>query len=503
MRVEDIEKGFPGVWEHLILDEINLDVKAGEIHALLGENGAGKTVLANIMSGFYLATGGQIYIKGEPVTLKSPKDALDRGVGMVHQELTLARPLTVAENVALGLSKSNFSLPLHEVEEKIRELSQRYGLKVDPKAKIEDLSAGEQQRVEILKVLFYEPDVIIMDEPTSVLTPQEVDDLFSSIRALADEGHGVLFITHKLHEALELGDRITVLRLGKLVGIKDPSETDEEELTQMMLGKGFPIQLEREPVKSDRMALETRNLRALNNRGILALKGVDLKLREGEILGIAGISGNGQTELIEVITGLREAQEGEVKIFGDDVTDKSPREILDKDVAHIPEERRRVGVAEPFSTAENMILKDYRDDQFSKWSFLDRSFITEHADELVDEFNILAPDLWRTENRILSGGNIQRLILARELWREPRLIIASHPTHGLDRKAIKHTWELFMHLRDDGSSILLVSEDLDEILSLSDRIAVIYDGEIVGRMDAPEADKEELGLLMMGAGKGE
>lgn len=499
LRTKSVCKGFPGVWEHLILDNIDFDVKAGEVHALLGENGAGKTVLAFLMSGFYFATKGKIYIRGKSVSLKSPRDALERGVGMVHQEFTCARPLTVAENVALGLRESNLSFPLAKVEKRLEEVSERYGLRVDPKAKIEDLSAGGQQRVEILKVLFYEPQVIILDEPTSVLTPQESRDLFSVLRKMAKEGHGIVFITHKFEEVFRVSDRVTVLRLGKLVGTKKTSETNERELTRMMLGRKVSVHLKRKPVRSKKPALEVRDLHALGPRGVPALRGVSFKVRKGEIFGLAGIAGNGQRELIEVITGLREVTKGTVRIFGRDMTNRSPRDILETGLVHIPEERRRVGVSEPMTVAENFIMKDYRTSPFSKRTFLNRPFITQHVKKLVSEFGILVPDLWRTETRILSGGNIQRLILARELWREPRLVVASHPTYGLDLKAIKHTWELFMELREKGSSFLLISEDLDEIMSLSDRIGVIFEGKIVGTMGTAKAKKEEIGLMMTGS----
>lgn len=501
VRVEGICKGFPGVWEYLILDNVNFDVKAGEIHALLGENGAGKTVLANIMSGFYFATKGKIYIRGKLVSIKSPKDALEHGVAMVHQEFTCARPLTVAENVALGLRKSNFSFPLSKVEEKLRQLSEKYGLKIDPKAKIEDLSAGEQQRVEILKVLFYDPQVIILDEPTSVLTPHESRQLFSVLRSMAREGHGIVIITHKLEGVLEGTDRVTVLRLGKLVGTKKTSETNGIELTRMMLGRKVSIHLKRKPVKSMKVALEVRDLHAFGARGVPALKGISFKIRKGEIFGLAGVAGNGQKELIETITGLRKVEKGKVYIFEKDLTNRSPRDILEAGLVHIPEERRKIGVSEPMTVAENLIIEDYRTSPFSGRFFLNRSFITQHAKKMISEYGILAPDLWQTETRILSGGNIQRLILARELWKEPRLIVAAHPTYGLDLKAIKHTWELFMRLRDKGTTILLLSEDLDEIIALSDCIGVIFEGKMMGVRDAAKADKDEIGLMMLGSRK--
>ncbi len=498
MRAEGIAKGFPGVWEHLILDHLNFDVKAGEVHALLGENGAGKTVLANVLSGFYSLTKGRIYVKGKPVLIKSPKDALELGIGMIHQEFTLARPLTVTENVALGLSTSNFSFPLSEVEKKLKELSERYGLKVDPKAKIEELSAGEQQRVEILKVLYHEPEVLILDEPTSVLTEDEAKSLFSILRAMAKEGRGIVLITHKFEEVFEGSDRVTVLRLGKLVGTMKTSKTNRRELIRMMMGGEISLP-KKKPIKVGKIALGVKDLHVLGERGMPAVRGISLTVREGEILGIAGIAGNGQSELVEAITGLREVTKGKVFIFGKDMTNRSPREIADMGVGHIPEERRRVGTAEGMTVTENFIMKDYRRSPFSKRSFLNPSFITQHCEKMVSEHNILVPDLCETETRILSGGNIQRLILARETWWEPRLIVATHPTYGLDLKAVKHTHELFLKLKKKGTAILLVSEDLEEILSLSDRIAVICGGEIGGIMDAAKAKVEKIGLMMVGS----
>jgi len=499
VRVEGICKGFPGVWEHLILDNINLEVRAGEVHAILGENGAGKTVLANVISGFYSLTKGRIYVMGKPVSIKSPRDALKQGIGMVHQEFTLARPLTVAENIALGLKESNFSFPLSKVEKKVGELSERYGLKVDPEAKIEELSAGEQQRVEIIKVLYHEPEVIILDEPTSVLTPEESRKLFSILRAMAREGRGVVFITHKLEEVMEVSDRVTVLRLGKLIDTRKTSETNRRELVRMMMGREVTFRPKRKKVKMGKPALEVKDLHVLNEKGLLAVRGISLTVREGEILGMAGVSGNGQSELVEAITGLREVVKGRVLVFGKDMTNHSTREIMETGMAHVPEERRRVGTAEGMTSAENIIMRDYRNSPFSKWTFLNRSLITRHAERMVSEYDIMVPDLWQTEARILSGGNIQRLILARETWREPRLIVAVHPTYGLDLKALRHTHDLFLRLKEKGTAILLVSEDLDEVMSLSDRIAVIFEGKIVGTVDAARAKVEEIGLMMAGS----
>ncbi|UCG66879.1 MAG: ABC transporter ATP-binding protein [Deltaproteobacteria bacterium] len=488
-------KGFPGVWEHLILDHIDIDVKAGEIHTLLGENGAGKTVIANCLSGFYILSEGQIYVKGKPVTLKSPRDGIRHGIGMVHQELALVKPFTVAQNIALGIPSSDLAFPLPEVEERVRKLSEKYGLYIDPRARIEDLSAGEQQRAEIIKVLYHDPEILILDEPTSLIST-DAEHLFGVLNSMAEMGYGILFITHKIEEALEVGDRVTVLRLGKTMGTRETARTDKTELVKLMFGEHTPVHLERQPVKSERLALEVKNLEALSANKEPALQGVSFTIREGEILGFAGVSGNGQSELAQVITGLRRATKGQVIIQGEDHTNHKPGQIIKAGVAHIPEKRREMGVVEPMTVAENVFLKDIRLPPFSKGSFLNVSQITAHAQEIVSRFGALVSDLWKSQTRILSGGNIQRLILGRETWRTPKCVVAVYPTHGLDAKAIDRTLELFMRLREAGSAILLISEDLDEIMALSDRIAVMSQGKIVGMFDGSAAKREEIGLMI-------
>jgi simple sugar transport system ATP-binding protein len=488
-------KGFPGVWEHLILDHIDIDVKAGEIHTLLGENGAGKTVIANCLSGFYILSEGQIYVKGKPVTLKSPRDGIRHGIGMVHQELALVKPFTVAQNIALGLSSSDLTFPLPEVEDRVRELSEKYRLHIDPLARVEDLSAGEQQRAEIIKVLYHDPEILILDEPTSLIST-DAEHLFEALSSLAEMGYGILFITHKIEEALEAGDRVTVLRLGKSMGTRETAKTDKTELVKLMFGEHTPVHLERKPVKSDKVALDVKNLEALAADEEPALQGVSFAIREGEIMGFAGISGNGQSELAEVITGLRRATKGQVIIHGKDYTNHSPGAIIRAGVSHIPEKRREMGVIEPMTVAENVVLKDIRVSPFSKGPFLNMSHITGHTQEIVARFGALVSDLWKSQTRIVSGGNIQRLILGRETWRTPKCIVAVYPTQGLDAKAVNHTWELFMKLREAGSAILLVSEDLDEIMALSDRIAVMSRGKISGMFDGGSARREEIGLMI-------
>ena len=499
VKAENIVKDFPGIWEHLILDHVNFDVRAGEIHALLGENGAGKTVLANILSGFYLATSGNIYVRGKPVKFNSPKDALEHGIAMVHQEFTLVPTLTVAENIALGLRKYNsFTFPINEVEEKLRELSQRYGLKIDPRAKIEDLSAGEKQRAEILKVLYWNPQVLILDEPTSMLTPYEVEELFKALRSMAAENKGIVFITHKIEEVLSIADRVTVLRLGKHVGTKNITETNKDELLRMMIGIVEPVKPVRREITERRPILEVIDLHVIGREGFEAVRGVSFTIFEGEIFGIAGVAGNGQSELVEALTGLRSVKSGKIIFMGRDITNKSPRELSKLGIRHIPEDRRAMGVAESMTFGENIMMRDYFKSPFSRAGILNYNFISKHARELINKFEILTPDVWDTEIRILSGGNIQRLILARELWVEPKLIIAYHPTYGLDLKALTHTHKLFLQLREKGSAILLVSEDLEEIMLLCDRIAVMFNGEFMGILDSSRASVREIGMMMAG-----
>lgn len=495
IKGKGICKSFPGVWEHLILDHVDLDIRAGEIHTLLGENGAGKTVIADILSGFYGLSEGQIYVRGEPVKFNDPKDGISHGIGMVHQELSLVKSFTVAENIALGASVSDLSFPLREIELKARKLSEQFNLPIDPKAKIQDLAAGQQQKAEIIKVLYHEPQVLILDEPTSLIS-SDAEHLFKVLEDMADSGYGILFISHKVEEALAMGDRITVLRLGKKVATLDRAEASKQKLVRLMFGESSSIHIEREPVTSEKEVLNLVNICCQSSQGEPALKRISLKVREGEILGIAGISGQGQKELAEVITGLREATAGRLIIKGEAHTDSSPQRIIEAGVAHIPEQRRARGVVEPMPVAENVVLKDIGHSPFSRRSFLDTSSITRHSENIVSKFEAVVPDLWQSPTRILSGGNIQRLVLGRETWNQPPLIVASYPTHGLDVKAVEHTWELFMELRSQGSAIVLIADDLDEIMTLSDRIAVMREGKIAGIIKAEEATKEAIGSLM-------
>ncbi len=497
VSMRGIVKRFPGVVAN---DHVDFEVRAGEVHALLGENGAGKTTLMNILYGLYSPDEGEIYVRGRKATIRSPRDAIALGIGMVHQHFKLVYPHTVAENIVLGLSSAKFLFPTSEVREKIRAFSERYGLRVDPDTRIWQLSAGEQQRVEIIKALYRGAEVLILDEPTTMLTPSETEELFAILRRMAEEGRAVIFITHKLDEVMTVADRVTVLRKGKVMGTVKPAETSKRELARMMVGREVLFRLERKPVEKGRVVLEVEDLRALNDRGLLALKGVSFTVREGEILGIAGVAGNGQRELVEVVTGLRRAVGGKVLILGEDVTNRSPKEIVEEGVAHIPEERIRMGLVPDMSVAENLILKDYRCPPFCGRFFLNFDFITRHAQELIADYEIMTPSL-RTPAKLLSGGNIQRLILARETSGHPRLIVAAHPTYGLDVGATEQIRHLLLKQRERGVAILLVSEDLDEIMQMSDRIGVMFEGQIVGIVEAGKADVEEIGMMMVGGKK--
>ncbi len=494
VEMKGIVKTFPGVVAN---DHIDFEVGAGEIHALLGENGAGKTTLMNILFGIYQPDEGEIYVGGKRVEIRSPRDAMRLGIGMVHQHFMLVEKHTVAENVALGFA-TKFFFPTEEIARKIREFSEKYGLTVDPNAYIWQLSAGEQQRVEIIKALYGGADILILDEPTSVLTPKETKELFSILKRMREEGKAIIFITHKLDEVFAISDRVTVLRKGKVIGKLNTAETNKKELARLMVGREVLFRLERESVQKGKVVLKVINLHALNDKGLPALKGVSFAIAEGEILGLAGVAGNGQKELVEVLTGLRKAERGKVLIRGVDVTNASPRRISELGVAHIPEERLKHGLVPNMSVAENLILKRYYKQPYCDKFFIDKRKVLEDAEELIDEFNIMTPSP-TTPAKLLSGGNIQRLILARELAGSPDVIIAAHPTYGLDVGATEYIRKILLEERKRGSAILLVSEDLEEIMELSDRIAVMFEGEIMGILPAEKANLEDIGLMMAGA----
>ncbi len=490
-----IVKRFPGV---LALDRVDFHVAQGEVHALLGENGAGKTTLMKILYGLYQADQGTIQVDGRTVTIRSPTDAIRLGIGMVHQHFMLVDTLTVAENVALGLPSSRGPLlDLDRVTARIQELSQIYGLEVDPRAPVWTLSVGERQRVEIVKALYRGADLLILDEPTAVLTPQEVEELFQTLDQMRQEGHGIVFISHKLHEVLTISDRITVLREGRRVGTVPTPEMTRTELARMMVGRDVLLEQNRPPVAIGEPRLRLEQVSAAGVSGQAVLHQVSLTVRAGEILGLAGVSGNGQRELAEVIAGLRPATRGRILLDEQEITGWSPARRTEAGLAYIPEERMHDGVIREFSVAENLILHDHVRPPFSRGPFLDFRRIAEHSWELVRRFRVKTPDI-RTPTKSLSGGNIQKLILARELSRAPKVLVAAQPTRGVDIGAMEYIHQRLLEQRAQGTATLLISEDLDELLALSDRIAVIYEGRIMDVVERDRTSAQELGLLMAG-----
>ncbi len=495
VQLRNITKRFPGV---LANDRVNFDVRAGEIHALLGENGAGKTTLMKILYGLYQADEGEILINDAPVRIKSPSDAMRQGIGMVHQHFQLVPPFTVTENIALGLrSAREPMLDLDAVGKRLRELASRYGLHVDPHALVWQLAVGQQQRVEILKALYRDAALLILDEPTAVLTPQEVKELFVTLRRLTETGHALIFISHKLHEVMQISDRVTVLRDGRVVGTVATKHTNTKELARMMVGRDVVTSWDKPPVKTDDQILRIEKLSALDDKGLPAVKNLSLDVRAGEIVGIAGVSGNGQRELAETLVGLRRAESGVVSVAGRDLTNHDPADIIAAGVAFIPEERMTMGVIRDFTVQENLILETHAQPPLARKALFDFDKIAAHASQLVREYDVRTPTL-DTPVKSLSGGNIQKLILARELSRAPRLLIAAQPTRGVDIGATEYIHKRLIEQRAQGTAILLISEDLDEVLALADRIAVMYEGEIVGVVP-PNTPVDQLGLMMAGA----
>ncbi len=494
LRMVGITKRFPGVVAN---DHVDLELHQGEVLALLGENGAGKSTLMNVLNGLYRADEGAIILKGQRVDIQSPRDAYDLGIGMVHQNFMLVETMTVAENVVLGLEGLSFQPDLRRVKSRLRELGDRYGLKVDPNAYIWQLSVGEQQRVEILKLLYRDVEILILDEPTAVLTPQEVDDLVEVLRRVVREGKAAIFITHKLREVMMFAERVMVLRGGKDVATRAISETSPDELARLMVGREVLFRVDRTVCEPGSPVLEVENLRALNDKGLPALQGVSLTVRAGEIVGIAGVAGNGQRELAEVITGLREATAGEVHVNGRCITNCRPLQAIQAGVGHIPEDRVEMGLVGDMSVAENLALKAYRGSGFSQGPVLSLEGMKTFAQELIDGFEIVTPGP-ETRVKFLSGGNLQKTILARELTACGGLLVAVHPTRGLDVGATESVRNQLLEERDRGTAVLLISEDLDELLEVADRIAVMFEGEIVGIKAAEEAEIDEIGLMMAG-----
>lgn len=496
LELHGITKTFPGV---LANDNIDLILNEGEILALLGENGAGKTTLVNILYGLYTPDEGEIYFRGSKIEIYDPNDAIQQGIGMVHQHFMLVPVFTVTENVMLGVEsmRAGIFLDRATAAERIREISSRFGLQVDPDIMVEDLPVGVQQRVEIIKVLYREADILILDEPTAVLTPQEVVELFNVIRSLVDQGKSVIFISHKLKEVLSIADRITVLRDGRVVGNTTPDEATEASLAKMMVGREVILKVDKEPVELGEVVLEVDNLHVMDDRNLLAVKGASLEVREGEVLGVAGVQGNGQTELVEALTGLQRVESGRVVILGEDTTGASPRSIREVGSAHIPEDRQQDGLVLSFPVAENLVLNTYYEPPFAKGVALQHDKIEDVAQDRVELFDVRTPSIF-TPVSSLSGGNQQKVIVAREFSRPIRLLIASQPTRGLDVGSIEYIHSRIMQKRNEGCGILLISPELDEIMSLSDRIAVMFEGRIVAVLPAEEATREQLGLLMAG-----
>ncbi len=495
VKMQGITKRFPGV---LANDNVDFDVEACEVHALLGENGAGKSTLMKILYGLYHQDKGNIFINDELVKINSPTDAIKHGIGMIHQHFMLVPTLTVAENVALGLPSTYGPLTdLKRVSARIIKLADTYGLKINPEAYIWQLSVGQQQRVEIIKALYRGADLLILDEPTAVLTPQEVDELFGIMRQMVSDGYALIFISHKLNEVIDISHRVTVLRNGVKIGTRPTSEVDKSDLAKWMVGHSIDFITTTEKITKGEARLQLDHINCESDRGAKGLADVCFDVRSGEILGLAGVSGNGQRDLAEVIAGLRKPESGRIYLEGEDVTGCNAHELTMKMMSYIPEERMRDGMIKDFTVSENMILREHDQPKFSKSGFLRLRAIENHTKELIDQYQIKTPSQ-KTHVKSLSGGNIQKLVLARELSRKPRIIVAAQPTRGLDIGAAEYVREQLILQRNEGTAVLLISEDLDEIFALSDRIAVIYEGRIMDILSRDEATKEKVGLLMAG-----
>lgn len=496
LELRGITKRFPGV---LANDNIDFILEQGEIHAMLGENGAGKTTLMNILYGLYRPDDGEIYIQGEKKEILTPNDSINAGVGMVHQHFMLIPVFTVTENVMLGVEPTRVGVFLdrEETANRILEISDNYKLEVDPNAYIRDLPVGVQQRVEIIKLLYREANILILDEPTSVLTPQESDELFKIMRSLTEQGKSIIFITHKLREVLDAADRITVIRQGKVIGTTTPTKADQNKLAAMMVGREVDLAVKKPPANIREKILSVENLMVCDDRNQVIVNDVSFDVHSGEILGIAGVQGNGQTELVEALTGLRQPVEGQITLLEEDITRANPRRITELGTAHIPEDRQRDGLVLAYPVADNLVLNTYYIEPFSKGAVLQPDAILASAIEVIENFDIRTPSPL-TQVGSLSGGNQQKVIVGREFSRPIKLLVAAQPTRGLDVGSIEYIHNRLIEKRDSGVAILLVSTELDEIMQLSDRIAVMYRGQIVGILPSEDATKEKIGLLMAG-----
>lgn len=493
VTMKGIVKRFPGV---LANDHADFELQQGEIHALLGENGAGKSTLMNVLAGLYSAEAGAMTVNGHSVHFNSPKDAIKAGIGMIHQHFMLVPSQTVTENILLGMDEPRFRMNLNQYDQKIAELGQRFGMEVDPRAKIWQLSVGEQQRVEILKMLYRGANVLIMDEPTAVLAPQEADILFNTLRAMVADGKSIIFISHKLQEVMAIADRVTVLRKGKVTASGVPTAgSTRQELARLMVGREVVFQMEKKQQEAGKVVLQVEDVCAENDKGLPAVRGMSFEIREGEIYGLAGVAGNGQRELSQMISGLRKCTKGKIRLNGVEINNQPTQYAIERGLAYVPEDRTHVGSAPNLSMTDNVIMKNYRHEPISHGWMLDIPQAQHFAQELKDAYNIVVPTI-DTPVRLLSGGNLQRVILAREISGHPALLVAVQPTRGLDVGAIEGVHRLLLAQREAGAAILLISEELEELLSLSDRVAVIYEGRLMGEVRDP--DMETVGLMMTG-----
>lgn len=493
VSMRQIVKRFPGV---LANDHVDFDLRKGEIHALLGENGAGKSTLMNVLAGLYRAEEGVVCVNGVPVSFSSPRHAIEKGIGMIHQHFMLVPSQTVTENILIGLDNPRFFLHLPHYDQEVQALSKKFGLEVDPKAKVWQLSVGEQQRVEILKMLYRGVDILIMDEPTAVLAPQEIEGLFATLRSMTAQGKSVIFISHKLNEVTEISDRVTVLRKGRVTAANiDAKGVTKADLARLMVGRDVVFSYDKKPCHPGEVVLSVKDVHAENDKGLPALKGVNLEIRKGEIVGLAGVAGNGQRELADVITGMRQVTQGSIAVGGEEVANHPVKDSIHKGVSHVPEDRNHVGTAPNLSVTDNVIMKKYNQPPIAKGWMLSAAAAEQYASELKKVYDISAPNL-QTPVRLLSGGNVQRVILAREISSQPALMIAMQPTRGLDVGAIEGVHRLLLLQREAGAAVLLISEELEELLDLSDRVYVINEGEIMG--EVTDGDINKVGLMMTG-----